>query len=515
MKNVCVLAVAVTLLCVTNTAHATIWYVHPDSTFNCIQDCLDSCATGDTVFVGPGVYYENIVWPNVQGIHIMSELGPDTTTIDGDSTGRVINISAGVGSTTLISGFTIRNGFLAINNDCGAGIYCESSSPTIANNVIIGNVVSGNAYGGGIVCLGNSSPTITGNIVSENSGGIHDGVRGGGIACADSSAPLIAGNTITGNYATVAGGGIYCGGHSVPTITNNVIVNNSTSKCMCGWIGGGIACDGSSAPVITDNTITGNYANYGGGIGCDNSEPFISGNNITGNTGYCSGGIYCQASSATIINNTISNDTADWRGGGIYCYQSSPTITGNILSENVIPWTEVGGGIVCDGSSPVISDCIISGNIGDGVYCQPDNWGNHSNPVICHNDICDNAGYGVCNVDTTVVVSADSNWWGDATGPYHPTTNPGGLGDSVSDYVDFDPWLNAPIGVEEQPVVGPAEEHKNLSATVFHGPLRLPEGKRSTIYDITGRVVEPNRIRPGVYFIEIDGVVTQKVIKIK
>jgi hypothetical protein len=445
----------------------------------------------------------------------VSELGADTTTIDADSTGRVIDISTGVDSGTLISGFVIRNGYLTDTNDCGAGIYCESSSPTITNNVITGNRVSGAARGGGIVCLGNSSPTITGNIVSDNGGGSHDGVSGGGIACGDSSAPVITDNTVTGNYATVAGGGILCGGNSMPKITNNVITDNSTSQCMCGWIGGGIACGDSSAPVITDNTLTGNYANHGGGIGCDNSEPFISCNSIVGNTGYCGGGIYCHQSSPTILNNTMSNDTAVWRGGGIYCYEASPTITGNIVSENMIPGTEVGGGIVCDGSSPVVNDCIISGNNGHGVYCQPDFWGNHSNPLISHNDICDNVGSGVCNIDTTIIISADSNWWGDATGPYHPTANPGGLGDSVSDYVDFNPWLTAPIGVEEQPVVKHVKKNKGHYATVFRGPLQLPEGKRCRVFDIAGRVVEPSKIQPGIYFVEIEEKVTQKVVKIR
>ena len=139
MKHIRIYIVAIALLFVARTAHATILYVHPDSTFNCIQDCLDSCANGDTVLVGPGVYHENIVWPNMHGIHLIGELGPDTTIIDGDSAGRVIQISTGTDSATLISGFTVRNGYLTGIYDHGAGIYCENSSPTIANNIITGN----------------------------------------------------------------------------------------------------------------------------------------------------------------------------------------------------------------------------------------------------------------------------------------------------------------------------------------------------------------------------------------
>ena len=111
MKKCSILKVMMAaILFVLNTANAVIWYVHPDSTFNCIQDCLDSCATGDTVIVGPGVYHENVFWPNTQSIDLIGELGRDTTIIDGGNSGRVIDIAYAVDSTTAIIGFTIRNG---------------------------------------------------------------------------------------------------------------------------------------------------------------------------------------------------------------------------------------------------------------------------------------------------------------------------------------------------------------------------------------------------------------------
>ncbi len=52
-------------------------------------------------------------------------------------------------------------------------------------------------------------------------------------------------------------------------------------------------------------------------------------------------------------------------------------------------------------------------------------------------------------------------------------------------------------------------------ATIFNGPLILPESKKCIIFDITGRVVLPYNIKPGIYFVEIDGVISHKVIKIK
>lgn len=52
-------------------------------------------------------------------------------------------------------------------------------------------------------------------------------------------------------------------------------------------------------------------------------------------------------------------------------------------------------------------------------------------------------------------------------------------------------------------------------ATVFSGPLHLPEGKKCKVFDIKGSIVIPDKIGPGIYFIEIDGIVKQKVVKIK
>jgi hypothetical protein len=58
-------------------------------------------------------------------------------------------------------------------------------------------------------------------------------------------------------------------------------------------------------------------------------------------------------------------------------------------------------------------------------------------------------------------------------------------------------------------------ECKNSGATIFSGPLQLPKNKNCRVFDITGRVVMPDKIKPGIYFIEIDGRITGKVIKIR
>jgi hypothetical protein len=69
------------------------------------------------------------------------------------------------------------------------------------------------------------------------------------------------------------------------------------------------------------------------------------------------------------------------------------------------------------------------------------------------------------------------------------------------------------FGVKEQQIK--FIRHDNLGATIFSGPLILPEGKNHKIFDITGRIVVSNKMRPGIYFIEIDGKIIQKIIKIR
>jgi len=70
-------------------------------------------------------------------------------------------------------------------------------------------------------------------------------------------------------------------------------------------------------------------------------------------------------------------------------------------------------------------------------------------------------------------------------------------------------------GIEEETIIRHGNEHETLGKTIFSGSLLLPEGKTYKVFDITGRVVLPDKIEPGIYFIEINGKITQKVIKVK
>jgi hypothetical protein len=68
------------------------------------------------------------------------------------------------------------------------------------------------------------------------------------------------------------------------------------------------------------------------------------------------------------------------------------------------------------------------------------------------------------------------------------------------------------IGVEEREV-GKFDDF--IIPTIISGPLTLPKDKACKIYDISGREVESIRLSPGVYFIEIEGQITKKVVKVR
>lgn len=322
------LAVFITVVVLSSSCLAKVVYIKPtgsdannglswSTAKKTINGGLAISTSGDELWVAAGTYVERIVLKNgvaLYGGFVGTETDrslrnwtANVTIIDANKAGSAVVCSSGIGSTTIIDGFTIRNGWAYK----GGGIYCYFSSPTITNNTIMGNSTSSN--GGGIYCY--------------------------------SSSPAITNNTIMGNSAQDYGGGIYCW-FSFPTITNNTLTANSAG------LGGGIYCDESSSPTITNNTITGNIASLNsGGIYCEEfSSPAITNNTITTNSGE---GISCRwYSSPTITNNTITGNS----GGRISCdKRSSPTITNNIVAFNIF-------GIYCSDSNPTLRNNCVYGN---------------------------------------------------------------------------------------------------------------------------------------------------------
>ena len=105
----------------------------------------------------------------LRGKHIVckSELGPVQTILDLQSDGRAFYIHEGEDSTTVIQGFTIKNGVVGMFAH-GGGINASGASPTIKNNIVY-DCFAGR--GGGILCENNTAPVILNNTVMYNTNG--------------------------------------------------------------------------------------------------------------------------------------------------------------------------------------------------------------------------------------------------------------------------------------------------------------------------------------------------------
>jgi hypothetical protein len=299
---------------------------------------------------------------------------------------------------------------------------------------------------------------------------------GGGMFLAGSS-PRIEQNRITRNFAggigNGSGGGVYCS-TAAPVFTGNLIDSNVTIAEV--GKGGGIACEHGSAPLVLDNTFIGNWGEqFGGAIHCGTGFARIEGNFFEGNHSADGGAIAVQADSHLISGNEITGNWASFTGGALYFEgEARADVKGNRVTGN---WANVeDNAIYCRlGARPTFTGNDVFGN-GVGLHVDP-----------------------FLEPDTVI---ATGNFWGDSTGPYHPTLNPTGLGDTVSDFVVFIPWATGPQdvverGIRSSPspdffvVPNPASGAVRLSVRKLSGPADL------LVCDLSGRVVRSFRFEPG------------------
>jgi hypothetical protein len=268
-------------------AFATILHVPTEQPT--IQAAINAAAAGDTVLIAPGTYFENINFSG-KAITVTSEQGPAVTIIDGGSLGPVATFATSETTQSVLSGLTLRH---------GQGTFAAG-------------------YDGGGIHIASASPTISGNVITNNTAGSF----GGGISV-DSGSPVIKNNTITNNsqipgWSGGVGGGIYIGGIGAAQVIGNAISNNQEVQGS----GGGIGINAAS-PIIQNNTINGNSAySQGGAIYIINtSSPSIVQNLIIGNSAGTGGGVYWSIPSGSapfLLSNTLSSNSALTQGSAVY-----------------------------------------------------------------------------------------------------------------------------------------------------------------------------------------------------
>lgn len=259
-----------------------------------IQEAMDAAAKGDTVQVSQGTYYENITLE--EGVTLEGGWNDDfsqrdastyISTIDGSKKGGWVVYGA---DDATLDGFTIVNGTRVEGGGAtlssGAGVHCNSTSPTIRNNIIKANAPAG------IYCSG-SSAIIAGNLISKN--------EEAGIYLENGCSLKIKGNTIRENgMAGIATGGMI---PSTFEVLNNIIHNNPLA---------GIEAKAATGSIY-NNII---YQNKSAGIRCVLTPLDVINNTIVANG---RSGIVVEDTSAApnIKNNIIThNEDAGIRAAG-------------------------------------------------------------------------------------------------------------------------------------------------------------------------------------------------------
>jgi parallel beta-helix repeat protein len=191
------------------------------------------------------------------------------------------------------------------------------------------------------------------------------------------------------------------------------INNNDINNCT-----GGVSTYKSSNITIEYNTMSYNA----GGIRSNYSSSIVRYNDISYNV---DGIAEIYYSNTTMGNNTITHNNHAGITNAVY---SNITIDNNSISFNQI-------GVLC--SNYAIST-ITFNNITFNTFGIESYSG--SNATIHLNNIENNDNFGVYNDDSSIILDAKYNWWGDVDGPSPPPNYPSGYGDKVSPYVDYSQW---------------------------------------------------------------------------
>jgi parallel beta-helix repeat protein len=342
--------------------------------------------------------------------------------------------------------------------DChitGMHIGGRSTSETLTGT-ISGNTVSDNAYHGITVYKYTDGFIVEGNIVTGhnlNSEGAGIFLSTGWGFTKHCKNHIVQNNTVTGNIRGIIA--YYAWGDN----PGDLVIEGNTISTDAGTFETGqaaIKIDHAYNLAVNDNIISCD----GVGIRAHSGDTYN--NTFSGNTvdGAMFAGVYVTsgAHDNTFANNTIKNtieDTftqyADW---------GSHTGADNaaVLTDDTKSWTSgafigfndattltavLDGGTDNDWDFDDEHDVTYGETQADGIFLRGGSCyaGGHAGTgnVFNLNAIYGNTDDGMKN-QTATVADAAGNWWGDASGPHHPTTNAAATGDSVSNNVDYSPW---------------------------------------------------------------------------
>lgn len=371
--------------------------------FPTIQGAINAAYPGDTVFVSPGTYYENVVVNKS-----LSLVGQDmtNTVIDGNFTGNVVNITA---YNVNVNGFTIRRSGITWPNDIG--IYVGEAS---SGNNISGNIITGNDYG--IRLDSSSNNTIDGNSISSN--------WDHGILLSVSSSNSIVRNNVTSNYSGIT---LDLSSNNNVLRNNRMAWNSRNFGCFNNWQLLSYVND-----IDTSNTVDGNPiyywinksyeavpldAGYVALINCTHIA--VHDLSLTENG---QGLLLAYTKDSTITKNNITNNSL----GIEIDYSSNNTLSANVIDANIdgIELTYSSNNSIVRNSLTANSQSGIYAFASSGNHIYRNNM-NNTKQVLTYNSVNTwNDSY-----------PSGGNYWSDYTGTdlysglYQNETGSEGIGD--------------------------------------------------------------------------------------
>ncbi|MCI0530121.1 MAG: hypothetical protein L0Y56_21975, partial [Nitrospira sp.] len=326
-----------------------------------------------------------------------------------------LNFTTGtIDASTQLDYVTVEYGGSGTNN---ANIRIDNAVFPIQHSIVR------HSSGRGIRITGNSNPTIQEVEIHQNAGYgvIHEGTGG---------SLTLTGSTIQNNGSYPVGvradlvgqlsGNTYGGNNPDAIEVRGQAVTTSQT------------CRNEGVPyVITTADISmsnGAVLTLEPGV----QMRFSSGLGLNMGVGASTGGLFAVGTVAAPIvftSNQVSPAPGDWKGLNF----TNSTIDASTQLDYVT--VEYGGAgtnnsnIILTGATFPIQHGTIRNSSGYGIRATT-----NSNPSVNFNSITGNPLYGLFNATSTITINAENNWWGSSSGPTH-ASNPGGNGDSVSDFV--------------------------------------------------------------------------------